>query len=601
MAKDFKTIYDRYTALKEDNERHQPLWKTISQYVGINVNPDYQKSTNEGDKSRQMDEFIDDPTASISVNQFGDYLIGIMWGTGENAFKLVPSRYVLELASKEEVEPYYDFASDQTLYHMNHNEAGLNSALRPYAYDQAAFGTSGIGAFPNKDFINRISDNALVFRQYGVDNLCIDEGKNGLIDHIFATYCWRVNRIVGEFCMTDGKVDKAKIEKLPREIKMAYSKNDLNQEFRIVFGIFPRADFNPKLKGKRGMRYRGVWFMEKSSATNAIFGEEDFAEKAIAVARMIKVRGDVYGRSSGTMLISTIRAVNFMLATAIEIIEKMANPSLGIFNNAIFGDSALDSSPNGLTVFNSAMANGENPAFQLYDVGDPAALVKLIIPYLNEKITTAFKIDSLLDFSSAKDMTATESLQRYAIRGKSLAGILQQQKVECLEPLTKRCVSVLYLLGQLGANPRTETARIQKLQAINKTERIIPDAVLQVIDSGRPWYEVKFNNELEKLSRTEAVQALVQIINAITAIAALFPNIVEGVDWYKLLEDINNNLDANNQILIGATKFKERIATLAQQQRAVMAAQVGEVGSNINKNVATANKQNAEARNVAAQ
>lgn len=598
MSKDFKNIYERYTALKTEREKYRPLWNTISKYVGISVDTNYLQSKTESKKSTQLDEFIDDPTAAIAVNQFGDYIIGIMWGTGDNALKLVPSRYVLELASLEEVEPYFDFASDQVLYHMNHSEAGFNNCLRSYAYDQAAFGTSGIGTFPNKSFIQRVADNALIFRQYGVDNIVIDEGKSSLVDTVFAVYNWRVNRIVGEFCTNEGIIDLALVEKLPREIKMAYKKNDLNKEFRIVFGMFPREDFNPKFKGKRGTRYRGVWFMEASSVTNTIFGEEDFVEKAIAIARMIHVRGETWGRSSGTLIISTIRAVQFIMATVIEIMEKMSNPSLGIFSNAIFGDNVLDTSPNGLTVFNAMLANNGNPAFPLYDVGDPSKLVQWLIPYLNEKITTAFKVDALLDFNSAKDMTATESLQRYSIRGKSLAGILQQQKVECLEPVARRCVSILYGLEQLGANPRTQIDAVTKLRQIKKTERIIPDVVLQVMESGRPWYEIKFNNELEKLTRTERVQALVQIINAITSIAALYPLIVEGVDWYKLLDDINNNLDANNQILIGANKFKEQVAMIAKQKQAAMMLQAGQAGAGIQKDTAMANKNNMEARNV---
>ena len=598
VAKDFDQIYRRYTALKTEREKYRSSWEDISRHVGINVNTDYTWTNNEGRKGQPLDEHVDDPTAAISVNQAGDYLIGIMWGTGQEAFRLVPSRHVLEIDEREAVEPWYKFASDQTLYHMNHSDAGLNSALRPYGTDQNAFGTAGIGVFKNKDFINGVAHNALVFRQYGVDNMVIDEGKSGMIDTVFATYQWRINRIVAEFATEKGTVTEAGLAKLPKVMRDAWVKQDMNQEFTIVFGMFPRDDFDPKLAGKRGARYRGVWFMDRGN-NNKIFFEEDFSTKPISVARMIKVRGETWGRASGTMLISTIKAVNFMLATAIEVIEKMNNPSLGVFNNAIFGDSVLDTSPMGMTVFNQAlMGGGSSPAFPLYDVGDPSKLLQLIIPYLNEKIATAFKIDTLLDFASAKSMTATESLQRYAIRGKSLAGMLQQQKVELLDPTGKRCVTALWEMGELGVNPRTMEDAAQKLKTKRKTERIIPQSVLDVAMSGKPWFEIEFNNELEKMTRTEKIQALIQVIQSITAIASLFPQIVAAVDWYKLLSDINNCLDANNQILIGATKFKEIIAQQAQQQQAMMAMQAGQAGAQIQKDVSQAGKNSAEARNV---
>ena len=107
------------------------------------------------------------------------------------------------------------------------------------------------------------------------------------------------------------------------------------------------------------------------------------------------------------------------------------------------------------------------------------------------------------------------------------------------------------------------------------------------------------NNELEKLVRTEAVQNLIQIINAITAIAALYPAIVEAVNWYKLLKDINENLDVNNQVLFTEDEFKKKIAEAAERQAQMMQIQAGESSSKSAANMAKANKDNSEAKNVA--
>lgn len=574
MASEFDQVYEIYTRLQTNRDRAKPLWDDIANVTGIQLDPDYAWHKDTSHSSKQQDEYVDDPTSAISVNQAGDYLVGVMWGTGENVFNMVPSRHVLELTDEESVEDYYDYATDQSLYHMNHPEAGFASALRPYSYDQISFGTSGIGTFLNEDFIDKGDENALIYRNYGVDNVVIDEGKSGLVDYVFATYHWRVNRIVGEFAMEAGELIAEKFDRLPKPIKDAYKKNDINQVFTIAFGFMPRSDFNARLKGKRGTRYKGVWFMPENKAksipaSKAFFAEEDFTERPIAMARMIRLRGEVWGRSPGTMLISSIRSVNYMIGTAIEVIEKMADPALGTFSNAVFGDSVLDTSSTGLTVFNSSFAgqNG-NPTFPLYDVGDPSALVEFLVPYLNEKITTAFKVDALLDFNANKDMTATESLQRYTIRGQSLSGMLGQQKNEFLIPVTKRSISLLMNIGELGANPRTQPERAKRLAELQRNERIIPEAVLQVMEQGKPWYELKFNNELERLMRTEAVQNLLQILQAIIAVSGVYPNIIEAVDWYKMIKDINDNLDQNNQILIPPAKFKENIARIAQAQAA---------------------------------
>lgn len=599
-AADEKAIWAQYTSAKTEADMCRPLWKDVERFVGIGVDTDYIYGNSSARQSQDLDEFVDDPTAALSVNQFGDYLIGIMWGTGDKVFNLIPSRYVTELVAASEVEDFYSFATSQSLYHMNHPDAGYLTALRPYAYDQASYGTSAIGIFPNPAFKQRLEENALLARAYGVDNMVIDEGKSGMIDIIFITYRWKINRIVGEFCMSGGIVDTKKLAKLPRELKIAYEKNDFQTEFTIVFGVMPREEYNPKFQGIKGTRYRGVWFLDNPQQNN-IFFEEAFSERPISACRQILVRGEKWGRSGGTMMLSSIRSVNFMLGVTIEILEKMANPALGVTSNAIFGDSILDTSPNGLTVFNPMFANGQSPIFPLHDVGNPEGIIKFILPYLNEKITTAFKVDVLLDFNSAKEMTAREALQRYAIRGKSLTGILGQQKNERLVPDVRRAVSILLGMGELGIDPKKEPARAKKLRATRRKDlmaRVIPEAVLQVIESGRPWYEIKFNNELEKLTRTEAVQNLLQVLNAITAIMAVNPQIANAVNWYKLLKDINDNLDPMNQIVISEDKFKKAIEAEAAQRAALMQLQAAQLGAGAMKDSSQANKNNQEAANA---
>lgn len=591
-----ENIYSLYQSCKTEWERNRATWQDIARYVGITVDVDYQNTAGNGSKKgKDADVHVDDPTAALAVTQAGDYIMGVMWGTGDRVLDITPSRYVTELVDKAAVEDWFAFATEQALYHMNHPDAGLSTAMQPYSHDQQAFGTSGIGVFRNKSFLDGVSENALVFSNYGVDNLLIDEGKGGQCDVVFVVYQWKVNRIIGEFGKVDGEVTDEGLSKLPKPIVDAWKNKDFNRVFKLVFGFYPREDYDPKLLGKRGAKYQGVWFMDDSN-DHRIFFTEDFMERPIAVARAIKIRGEIYGRASGTLLNSTIKGVNFMVGTAIDIVEKMSNPSLGLFSNAIFGDSVLDTSPNGMTVFNQQYAQGVgNPIFPLYDVGDPSAILQFLVPYLNEKITTGFKVDALLDFASAREMTATESLQRYAIRGKSLAGILIRQKNEMLVPITKRSISLLMELGELGVRP-DDRKSVERLSGIGQQRRVIPAEVLEVMKAGKPWYDIKWNNELEKLTRTEAIQSLLQLLQAISAIAGMYPEIIMAIDWYKLLSDINSNLDANNQIMFSADEFRAQVQAMAQQKQQMMALQAGDMAAKAGKNMAEGKKADREAQ-----
>lgn len=152
MKNTFENIKKRYNELCAERDRYVGRWEETSKYVGIRVRP--QQYYNEGkvNANEDLDKFTEDPTASLSVQQSADYLKGIMWGNGNNAISLEPTDDILQMADKSAVEPWYEYASNQLLAQMNHPNAGLNSALGAYLYDQQAFGTSGVGAFPNSAY-----------------------------------------------------------------------------------------------------------------------------------------------------------------------------------------------------------------------------------------------------------------------------------------------------------------------------------------------------------------------------------------------------------------------------------------------------------------
>jgi hypothetical protein len=592
---DFKRIRQGYTRARTEREEYSSLWQTISNFVGIKTDINYINDGTKGNKSKQLDQSIDDPTAALSVTQAADYLLGIIWGTGSEAIAIEPSREVLDIGNKQALQSYYDFITEEVLEQVNHAEAGFGSALRCYTTDQVAFGTSGIGAFKNKLFDQGIEGNVIVYKDFGVDSTCINEGKSGLVDYIYVTYYWDAVRIVSEFCCGDNGVDAAKLATMPNKVKQAWDKMDTTTEFVVVFAMTPRENYHPMLKGKRGARYKGTWWFH-DEPTSKPFLEEDFATKPIAMARAIKVRGEKYGRSSGTLLISTIRLVNFAVGQAIEVIEKMARPSLGVFGNALFGDAVLDTSPDGMTVFNPDFAgNSGSPVFPMMDVGDPTGLLQWLVPYLNEKIATAFKIDVLLDFSSAKDMTATESLQRFAIRGKSLAGLLGQQKTECLDVILPRSIDLLMQAKRLGVNPEIDKELAEGFAEAKKVERIIPEAVLKIMKQGKPWYKIKYKNELEQLTNTRALESMLQFLQGCGAMAGMFPQIIQSVNWYDLLDNFRESLNIPADMMISKEEFMAGIEADAAMAQAQVASQLGATEATSQKDQAAAQKMSAEA------
>lgn len=581
----FSNIKKRYEELKAERDKYVPRWEEVSKYVGIRVKPQDNYAKDNAHKGEDLDKYTEDPTASLSVQQSADYIKGIMWGNGNDVITLEPSDDLLQMVTAEAVNPWFEYATSQLLRQMNHPNAGLNTALGSYCYDQQAFGTSGVGAFVNSGYKSGVDNNLLLFRPYGIDTLCIDEGKNGLPEVVFNTTQWRVNRLISEFCERDGVFDDEAFAKMPQKVQEAWRNNNLNILFTITHAVLPREDYTPGALGKRGCKYVGYWFEETSKEP---FFEEDYKEMPIPVARAIKIRGEVYGRASGTMLISTIRCINQAVSDCMVTMAKMVKPPIGVLSSALFGDDVIDTSENGLTVFNAAQLNGQNPIIPMQDVGDPSSIVNWLVPYLNEKVATAFKIDILLDFAQNSNMTATESLQRYSIRGKSIAGMILQQKMELFEPLIRRCVSICMDYGVLGIDP-TDGETIVRLEALGRNDMIIPDAVVECIRENKPWFKIKFNNEVDKIGKTDRVDDLLKMLNFVTALMSVYPDIAMAIDWYGLLKDASEAMNLEHNV-VSLNKFKKEIADKAQQQAQLMQAQTGQLQAQANRDNATALK-----------
>jgi hypothetical protein len=318
-----------------------PVWREIAKYTGIHVDPDSTK-----EEGKDLDSYTLDPTTALSTVQSADYLKGIIIGTGEKSFDLIPSDDLLEKTDQEAVSDWFSYATASVLKEINDPHSGFHQAMQAYFYDQVAFGNSGIGTFRN-NLGNNQNGNALIFKEYGVDTMVVDEGQNGILDIVFNKYTWKTNRFVQEFCNRGGSFDKKMFEILPEEVKSAWNNGDYNKTFDVIQGIMPNDEFDPTRLGKAGSKYHGVWFLEKDS--DKVFFEEDFKERPISFGRPIKVRGEIYGRAYGTMLLSSIRCVNEIVNGVMITLDKMREPAIGIVGSAIMGDNVLDTSAGSLT------------------------------------------------------------------------------------------------------------------------------------------------------------------------------------------------------------------------------------------------------------
>lgn len=595
--KEENLVIERFRELKTERNRYIDRWRDVQNYVAITneINTEFEdnKQPNE-----QKDIFINDSTAFTSVNQAGDYLAGILWNL--NAVTLEPSKYIKDKAQGTDLSAFYKKATETFLEQMNSSDAGFQSILKSYCYEQFSYGTSGIGTFKSKEFENGQSECCLSFKPFGVWNSCIDEGTNNKIDVIYTVYHWRLNQIIEEFCYEDGEFSEELLSNLPDELKRAVEGNKYNQKFKLVYGVLPNNSYVMGKRGKNGARYKGYWFIENSQSK--VFKVDYYKKLPIAMCRAIRANNQIYGESAGTLSISIIKMLNYILGNTVDNIEKTTDPALGIISGALVAGNVINRSANAVNTFNAqAVANGQTPIFPLAQAGDISAVVNFLIPELKKCIINNFKIDQLLDFNNQTEMTATESSYRMSIRGKSISGLLTQEKSEAIEPTCHRAISVILDCGLFGKTydevmnlPEITEEQIAYKQRLLNEGDFIPQIVSDAMKDNKIWYKLKYNGELEKLLNAEVYEAIGRFLQYLNAVLQIKPELIHAINAYEFLDLLKSVSNLVNDNLIKNKYEYEELLAKMQEEAAAQAEQQAMLNqSQVAKNLASAGKDSA--------
>lgn len=586
-------VFERFSELKEERTKYVPRWRDVKDYVALTneINSEFEDLEN---KQKQEDIYINDPTGFICTNQAGDYLAGILWNL--NGVTLEVSDYIKRISKGEDFSDFYKRATETTLEQINSTDAGFQSILKSYCYDQFSYATSGIGVFRSKEFDNGQSECCLTFKPYGVYNSCIDEGANNKVNVIYTVYNWRLNKIIEEFCIIDGEFSEEAFKTLPENMQRAYEAKKLNQKFKLVYGVMPNNFYKTGKRGKIGAKFKGYWFEEVSKK---VFKVDYYKEKPIAICRFIRVNGKVYGESSGTLSISSIKILNHIMGDTVDNIEKATDTPLGMFSGSLVAGNVINRSAGSVTTFNpQGTANGQTPIFPIQQVGDISAVISFLIPEMKKTITNIFKIDQLLDFNQSTQMTATESSYRMSIRGKSINGILSQQKAECIEPTINRVISIIQecdLYGHsLNDMPEQTPEEIAEKQRVEQEGDFIPPVIAQAMKDGKKWYKLKFNGELEKLSNAQIYEDIGRFFQYIIQLLQIKPELVHALEDYELLDLIKlvSNL-SNSNIIKSKTKYQELLQAIEDAKRQEQEQQNAILQAQLAKNISGANRDNA--------
>lgn len=531
--------------LKANKVQYESLWADVSTMMGDGafgrLNGDYESNTDE-----PADNMTYDPAIRRIRNVIADYYCGLMFPIKNPFMLLYPSEKGL-------YKEWYDGASAAILGYLQSPASGFYENIGAFFTDWTTYGNAGLGVFETGD-----KDAPYVIKAYGVDCLSFSEGRNGAPNY----FAYHDKYYASDLVETFG------YDKVSRAIQSAFDNGD-SALFPVVLLVVPNQDYVKGAKAKNGKQYIGYWFVDTDETPILT---EYYDEKPISVARQIKIRGQVYGKSEISQNIGTLHTINAAIYTAILNMKNTAMPPMGVYSNSILNGNEIDNTAGGITIFNAdVLMNGATPTFPVMTQGDVAPLFNVLTPYFKDEIAKLNRMDLIADIEARTNMTATEFLRRLALKGDAIGAVLTRLTNQ-LDSFFARVINISVREGLVDM-------------------KTAPDEVRKLYNDGRAWYKIGFNTSVNSLLDGAKQSDLLNMLNIIGASASFDPSIATDLDLYSVLKEQFGDGVMGAALSKSISEHREsKAAMLAQQQDATQ--------SQIDMNLAKANKDMASSQNA---
>ena len=540
-----KNLREFAETLRSNKSEYETLWNDVSVMMGDGafdrLNEDY-----DSDKDRAADETTYDPAIRRIRNTIADYYMGLLFPIKNPFFLLHPRETGL-------YKSWYDSVSNAVVSYLQSAASGFYENVGTFFQDWTTYGNAALSVFETGE-----KEAPYFIKSYGIDCLSFNEGKNGSPNY----FAYHDKHYASDLVETFG------YNSVNRDVQSAYD-NGEDSLFDVVLVIIPNIDFKKGVSGKNGKQYIGYWYIGNEQTPILT---EYYDEKPIAVARQIKIRGQIYGKSEISQNIGTLKTINASIFTAILNMKNTALPPMGVYSNSIMNGEEIDNTAGGITVFDTnVMLNGATPIFPIMEQGDISPLFNVLTTYLKDEIAKLNRMDLIIDLEQRTNMTATEFLRRLALKGDALGAILTRL-LNQLEPFFERIINISLRSGIIDMSDA-------------------PKEVQDMIKSGKKWYKIGYNTAVNSLLDGAKQSDLLNALNIIGASANFDPSIAQDLDLYSVLkEQFGDGMLGSAMTVSKQQHLKNKQALVDQQAQAAQ--------SEVSMNLAKANKDMASSQNA---
>ena len=411
-----KSLLSRFDRLKAQRQNWETHWQEVADYMQPRK-ADVTKTRSKGDKRTEL---IFDSSPIQAVELLAASLHGMLTNPSTPWFSLRFKDSSLEM--EDEAKLWLENATE--VMYTAFNRSNFQQEIFELYHDLITFGTAAM-------FIQEDNQDILKFSTRHINEIFIAEDDKGGIDTVYRKFKLSVRAAIQQFG-----------DKVSSDIKMQSAKDPYN-EVEMLHVVYPRSDYNPKLKDTDNMPFESVYIEMKNGNELSVSGFQEFP---FVVPRYLKASHEIYGRSPAMTALPDVKMLNEMSKTTIKAAQKQVDPPLLVPDDGFL--LPVRTVPGGLNFYRS----GTRDRIEPLNIGANNPLGLNMEEQRRTAIRNVFYVDQLM-MQQGPQMTATEVIQRNEEKMRLLGPVLGRLQSELLKPMIDRCFAILLRNNQFAQAP----------------------------------------------------------------------------------------------------------------------------------------------------
>ena len=517
-----KKLLSRFDRLKSQRQNWETHWQEVADYM-MPRKADVTKQRARGDKRTEM---IFDSSPLQAVELLAASLHGMLTNPSTPWFTLKFKND--DINSDEEAKLWLESATESM--YTAFNSSNFQQEIFELYHDLITFGTSCM-------YVQEDDREVLKFSTRHVKEIYIAEDDKGRIDTVYRKFNLSARAVVQAFSFEN---------KISPDV-LTLSQKDPYQDVELLHAVYPRSDFNPKLKDQENMPFESVYIEMKNGNELSISGFQEFP---FVCPRYLKASHEIYGRSPAMTALPDVKMLNEMSKTTIKAAQKQVDPPLLVPDDGFL--LPVRTVPGGLNFYRS----GTRDRIEPLNIGANNPLGLNMEQQRRDSIREVFYVNQL-QLQQGPQMTATEVIQRNEEKMRLLGPVLGRLQSELLKPLIDRTFSIL----------------LRREQFIPAPEFLSDQDI-----------EIEYVSPLAKAQKSSELSSITRAIEILGSLANVAP-VFDYINFDALVKHVASIVGVPQKILKTQSQVnaerEEQAAQAEQQQQMAQMQQVAQAGGDI--------------------